>query len=67
LSFTIVAAPRWWTTATSVSHAAEPAFCCAESFSRIFCEPASPGPVPTARTLTPGFWASNFGPRNWFT
>jgi hypothetical protein len=32
-SLTIVAAPRWCTTATSVSHELEPDFCCAESFS----------------------------------
>ncbi len=29
----------------------------------IFCEPASPGPVPTARTFTLGLSFSNIGPR----
>ena len=51
----------WLVAMTSVSQASLSA--CASSFSLIFCEPASPGPVPTTRTFHPGFCSSKRGPR----
>ena len=51
----------WLVAMTSRSHASASAW--ASSFSLIFWEPASPGPVPTTRTFQPGFCASNIGPR----
>jgi hypothetical protein len=63
-SLTIWPAIFWCTTATSTSTVAEFAFFCASRRSQMRCEPASPGPVPTARTFTPGLAFSNIGPRN---
>ena len=64
-SLTIWPAAFWWITTTSKSVVAEPFW--ASSFSRIFCEPESPAPVPTETTFTPGWAFSNIGPRKSLT